>query len=321
MKRFFGLLFLVLLLNGCDDGNLTIETINFEDVPTQSCDTNSIIYKLNENEALLLQIPETAFVNEPTAEGKPTVIDIDDTTYRVVYRFYNGKVTPDNICKTIPPATPVATDQWTASSGKIEITTTTITKAGTIPGSTVITDYNHHIVFKNITFDKGNGTQVYETMVFGDHVIKQDPLPFGFDKLVEQCPNSKQIYNFTTSEAFTLDDLESILIVNEETPIDKPRTAIIGTLKNKLTYRLYSTPTLTQSNFCGTTDPTLPSIKEEWNGVKGVENVSGIIEVSTIKSGTTAYKHTIVIKKATLQNGNKSFKLGDSYVYGELITF
>jgi hypothetical protein len=318
MKRIFSLLVLVFLLNGCDDGNLTIQTIDFEDAKPQSCKTNSVIYNLKENEALLLQIPDTSFVNEPTAEGKPKVIDIDDKTYRVVYRFYDGKVTTDNICNTIPPIKPVPTDQKTASSGKIDITTTTITKAGTIPGSTVITGYNHHIVFKNIVFD----TQKEETMVFGDYVIDQKPLPFGFDKLLEQCPNSKQIYNFTTSgEAFTLDDLESTLIVNEETPIDKPRTAIIGTSKNKLTYRLFSTPTLTQSNFCGTTVPTLPVISEEWNGVNGVANVSGIIEVTTIKSGTTAYKHTIILKKATLKNGNKSFKLGDSYVYGELTTF
>ncbi|WP_396168228.1 hypothetical protein [Flavobacterium sp.] len=322
MKRVFSLLLFVLLLNGCDDGDLTLETIDFEDAQTQSCSTNDIIYKLKEKEALLLEIPNSVFVNEPTDPSAPIVIDIDNSTYRVVYRFYDGTVAADNICNTIPPAKPYITDQWTATSGKIEISTTTNTSAGSIPGSTVITGYNHRIVFKNITFAKTNGTQVYETFVFGDYVTPSTPLPFGFDKTVEQCSSApKQVYNYTSSEAITMDNLDAGLISNVETPINSPRTALIGAVKNKLTYRLYVNGILTPSYFCNLIPPPLPSVGEEWIGVNGVPNVSGIIEVSTIKSGTTAFKHTIVIKNATLKKGNSTFKLGDMYTYGELITF
>ena len=322
MKRVFSLLIFVLLLNGCDDGNLTLETIDFEDAPTKSCgDNNDIIYKLKENEALLLEIPKTEFVNEPTDPASPKVIDIDNSTYRVVYRFYDGAVADDNICNTIPPAKPYAVDQWTATSGKIEIATSTNTIAGTVAGSTVITGYNHRITFRNITFAKTNGTQVYETFVFGDYVTPSTPLPFGFDKTVEQCPTSKDVYNNTSSEALTLENLDATLIVKEETPLNTPRTALIGSIKNKLIYRLYSNGVLTPSYFCNLIPPLLPTISEEWNGVNGVAAISGIIEVTTIKSGTTAFKHTIVIKNATLKYKNSSFKLGDTYIYGELITF
>lgn len=326
MKRVFSLLFFVLILNGCDDGDLTLETIDFEAATTQSCSDNNIIYKLKESEALLLEIPKTTFVNEPSnidsATGYyiPTVIDIDNSTNRVVYRFYNGKVTSENICNTIPPATPYVTDQWVATSGKIEITTTTQTSVGSIPGSTVITGYNHHIVFKNITFAKKNGTQVYETFVFGDYVTPATPLPFAFDKTVEQCLVTKDVYNYSNSESLVLEKLDATLIVNAETPVNTPRTAVIGSAKNKLTYRLYN-GLLTPSYFCNLTTPVLPTISEEWNAVAGVANVSGIIEVTTIKSGTTAFKHTIIIKNATLMKGNSTFKLGDVYNYGELITF
>jgi hypothetical protein len=320
MKRVFSLLVLVILLNGCDDGDLTLETIDFEDVTTQTCTNNNIIYKLKENEALLLEIPKTSFVNDPTVPGIPTVINIDNSTNRVVYRFYNGKVTTDNICNTIPPATPYANDEWVATSGKIEITTTTITQAGSIAGSTVITGYKHHIVFKNITFDKGNGTQVYDTFDFGDYTTTSTSLPFGFDKNVEQCSsNPKDVYNYISSEALTLENLDPSLIVNVETALNTPRTALIDAVKNKLTYRLYN-GLLTPGYFCNTIPPTLPTISEEWNGLNGVANVSGIIEVTTIKSGTTAFKHTIIIKNATLKYKNSTFKLGDVYTYGELIT-
>lgn len=315
MKRFLGLLICALAFNSCDDGDLILEDINFDDVDTQSCSTNDIIYKLKEKEALLLEIPKSTFVNEPTDPAAPTLIDIDNTTNQVVYRFYDGAVATDNICNTIPPALPYVTDQWTASSGKIQIITTTIKSTDAINNSTRITGYNHNIVFKNITFDKTNGTQVYETFPFGDYITSSTPLPFGFDQVVEQCPTSKQLYNYTSSEGLTIDNIDSALIVNTPTPLNKPRTAVIGSVNNKLTYRLYSNGVLTPDYFCTTSVPVLPSISEEWNAVSG-----GIIEVTTVQNGTTAYKHTIVLKNVVLKKGNSDFKLGDSFPYGDLIT-
>lgn len=319
MKRVISLLIFVLFLNSCDDGNLTLETISFDDVATQSCSENEILYKIKDKEALLLQIPTTSFTNEPTDSGLPTVIDIDNSTYRVVYRFFNGAVTADNICNIIPPATPTVNDQWTGLSGKIEITTTAVKTTNTTNNSTQITGYNHNIVLKNITFSKTNGTQVYETFPFGDYVTAATSLPFGFGKVLTQCPSSKQVYNYTSSQSFTLDNLDSSLIVNTETPIGSPRTALIGTSSNIVTYRLFS-GIITSSYFCNTTIPTTPLISEEWNAVSGVSGVSGIIEVTTIKNGTSAFTHTIVLKNVTLKKGNSDFKLGDTYAFGELTT-
>lgn len=319
MKRVLGLLIFALFLNSCDDGDLTLEDIDFEDVSTQSCTTNDIIYKLKESEALLLEMPKTDFVNEPTDVDAPIEIDIDNSTYRVVYRFYNGTIADDNICNTIPPALPTVTDQWTGTSGIIQIATSAIKTTNTTENSTRITGYNHNITFKNITFQKNNGTQVYETFPFGDYTTQATPLPFGFDKVVEQCPTTKQIYNYVSSEALTLDAIDPALIVNVET-LNTPRTALIGSVQNRLTYRLYSNGVLTPTYFCNTTVPTLPSIKEEWNAVNGVAGISGIIEVTTIKNGTSAYTHTIVIKNATLKKGTSDFRLGDNFLYGELTT-
>ena len=314
------MLIFVLLLNGCDDGNLTLETISFEKATTQSCSTNNIIFKLKEKEALLLELPENTFVNEPTPSGTPTLINIDNKTHRVVYRFYNGNVSSDNICNTIPPATPFVTDQWTAESGTIQIITTPVKTTNTSDNSTRITGYNHNITFKNITFSRTGGNQVYETFPFGDYVTSVTPLAFDFDQTLEQCPDKKQIYNYVSSESLTIENIDPDLIVNVETPLNTPRTALIGSTKNKLAYRLYSNGILTPSYFCNTTVPTLPLIKEEWNGVDGIAGTSGIIEVTTIKNGTTAYKHTIVIRNATLKKGNSDFKLGDKFIYGELTT-
>lgn len=316
MKRVISLLFFSLLLNSCDDGDLTLEDIDFDSITTiQSCSNNDILFKLKEKESLLLEMPKTEFVNDPTVPGSPLLKDIDNSSHRVIYRFYDGTVSSDNICSSIPPAKPVVTDQWTALSGKIQIITTAIKTTNTADNSTRITGYNHNITFKNITFQRTGGEQRYETFAFGDYTTPATLLPLVFSTEVKQCSTSKQLYNYTPNgtEALTIDNIDPTLIVNSETPPNTPRTASIGSVNNKLTYRLYNS-SLTEAYFCKDVTPIIPVVKEEWYGE------SGTIEVTTIKNGTSAYKHTIVIKNAVMKKGNSDFKLGDNFSYGELNT-
>ncbi|MDI6047652.1 hypothetical protein [Flavobacterium yafengii] len=312
MKRVVSLLIFALLLNGCDDGDLIQEDISFEDVAAQNCTTNDIIYKLKDSEALILEVLGFTFPTETISQE----LDIN-TSNRVLYRFYNGAVTSSTICETIPPATPIVMDQWTTSGGKIVINTTAIKTTNTTDNSTKITGYNHNITFKNITFIKSNGTQVYETFPFGDYVISATPLPFAFNKTLEQCSSSKQLYDYNSSEALIL-DIDPALIVNQATPLNTPRTGLISDTKNKLTYRLFS-GLLTGAYFCNTTFPATPAVSEEWIAVAGVANESGIVEVTTTTLGT-GFKHTVVLKKAKMKKGNSDFILGDNYIYGELLT-
>ena len=318
MKRIVILLVLALLLNSCDDGNLVLETINFENATTKICNTNNILYKLKKKEALLLEIPSNSFVNEPTTIGVPTEITISGSN-RVVYRFYNGNVAANNICETIAPATPYVIDQWTATGGTIQITTTAIKTSNPADNSTKISGYNHNVIFKNITFAKSNGTQVYETFPYGDYITAATILPFSFDKTLERCTDNKPntLYNYSGSEALTL-EIDPDLITNDVTPLNTPRTGLIGLSTNILKYRLYA-GLITGGYFCNTSIPTTPAISQEWDSEVGVPGISGIIEVTTTTNGT-GLKHTIVLKKVTLKKGNSDFTLGDSYIYGELLT-
>lgn len=318
MKRVLCGLIIALLFNSCDDGNLSQEVISFDTVTIQSCSTNNIIYKIKGQEALLIQIPSSAFTDEPSAIGTPAVIDINSTN-RVVYRFYNGTIPSSMFCETIPPSTPTVTDEWIATAGKIQITTTAVKTTNATTGRTTITGYNHNIVFKNITFAKQNGTQVYETFTFGDYSRTITPLVLGFDETLEQCSTTKQIYNYNSGEALTLDNIDTNLIQNQITPLNTPRTALLGTTTNKLVYRLFTNGVVTPSYFCNTTLPTVPAISQEWIAEAGVANVKGTIEVTTTNVLNT-YTHRIVLKKATFVKGNNNFTLGDSYVLGDLIT-
>jgi len=135
----------------CDDGNVTVQTINFDSVTAHNC--NDLVYKLNSNEAFIIEITENAlaFTNEPTVSNTPKTYQISSANH-VVYRFYNGTVATANICSTIPPATPSVSEEWIATSGTIEITTTANKSTNSATNGTRITGFNHYIVLRNITF-------------------------------------------------------------------------------------------------------------------------------------------------------------------------
>ncbi|MFH7015096.1 hypothetical protein [Flavobacterium sp. FlaQc-47] len=323
MKKYASLLLFALLLNGCDDGDLTVDTIDFDDtsITSQSCDplTNNLIYRLKPQESLLIQLPDDKIINDPTLEGKPLIYDIDNSTYRVVYRAYDGTVATANICGAIPPTSPKVTQEWQATAGQIVITTTPITDNTATDGSTKITGYNHNINFKNITFLKPSGPQVQEEFSFGDYQTTVTPVVVTFsDENADYCPDTKKIYNDNTVSSLVLENIAD-LIVNEATPTGTPRTSLInlnGTT-NKLYYRTYSggLPVDTKSYFCTEKTPTTPAVLDTWVGQDGQANVSGIIEVTTTND-LKVFRHKIVLRNATLQKGNSTFKLATTFVLG-----
>jgi len=317
MKRILCILSLLLFITACDDGNLTVDAIDFSEVAVQKCTDKDVIYKVKDAEMLFIEIPASTFISDATVEGEPIEVAINSTN-KVTYRKYDGTVSSANICPTIPDATPNLKEQWNATSGIIQITSTAIKSTNSTDNSTRITGYTYNIVFKNITFQKPTGPQVYETFAFGNYATTLNPLAFGFNEEVDKSACSTKIYDFSGGEVFTLDvENYTTLFANEVTTT--PRTALISAT-NKLSYRLYS-GTVTDANyFCATTIPTTPTLLQQWNAVDGIEATSGIIEVSTTTLTTTTYQHTIRLKKVTLKKGNSDFSLGDDYLFGTLIT-
>ncbi len=313
MKKIIGLFAILLILNGCDDGNLTIETINFEDITAVKCTNSDVVYKIKENEALILEIPASSFINEPTAAGITRNVIINETN-KVTYRSYAGTIATANICDLVQPSTPDIIEEWKAISGTIEITTTanvvpnTTSTAG---NATKITGYTHNIIFKGITFDKPGVDQLYENYPFGNYVKNITPLPFSFDEDADKCTSSNIVYNFSGSESLVLDIPPSFFPATSGT-----QTGLVSAT-NKVTYKFYESA-LNSSYFCTSPTPTTPVLKEQWNANFGVTGVSGIIEVTTTTFGT-GFKHTIRLKKVTLKKGLSEFYLGDDYLYGSFI--
>lgn len=322
MKRILGLLVLMLFLNGCDDGDLTIETINFDDVQAASC--GDIIYKLNGNEALYIKIPESAnaFSNNVTPTDAPTTIAIGGEV-SVTYRAYNGTVTVANLCNTPAPISPVATEEWVASAGTIEIATIAVySTPDEITGATKILKYIHNIVFKNIVFNKPSGVQVYETFSFGEYQTTATTLSLNFDaEDLQICPSNQLLYNARNNgiEAIYIQNFDASLL--DTTNLGVAKTGLISSTTNKLVYKLFisSITTSNQDYFCGATFPDTPEVNEEWIAQNGVTDVSGIIEVTTTTNGS-GFLHTVVLKAVTFQKDNNTFYLGNSIVMGTLLT-
>ena len=57
MKRILGLVGLLLVINACDDGNLTVDTLDFDSISAVKCTSKDVIYKVKDSEILYLEIP------------------------------------------------------------------------------------------------------------------------------------------------------------------------------------------------------------------------------------------------------------------------
>ncbi|MFB9079872.1 hypothetical protein ACFFLS_08275 [Flavobacterium procerum] len=321
MKKFTYLLLFALMLNGCDDGDLTVDRIDFESANPQNCTLNeNLIYKLKDQEALLLQLVENAGIIEDDSTYTYNIDPGGKGNYRVVYRAYDGTVATDNICGTIPPSTPKVSEEWLATSGVINITSKQKTSAIATDGSTKIEGYNHSINFTNIQFLLPSGkTQTYETYPFGNLTSTLSipaSLVFATPQTAYKCPNLDRVYNYTASFFIMIDNIEPDLLKNEVTPLDSPRRRPVGTTTNRVVYRTIKqdTGSFTSSYFCGgATFPTLPGIDLDFTAEIGVD---GMIEVATEEVAGVFY-HTIILKAVKMKKGNSSFSLPSTFLLGK----
>ena len=164
MKKLFVLVASVFMLQACDDGDITLESFNFDTVNIQECTDNNLIFKINGDEMLLINIPEASFANEETPDGSPRIVNVSSSN-QIIYRIYSGTVTDDNLCDLIPPATPVVKNEWNATGGTIEI----ITDALYASDGVTITGYTHNIKFVNVNFSGSSNSFSFTEYNFGNY--------------------------------------------------------------------------------------------------------------------------------------------------------
>jgi hypothetical protein len=323
MKYFVGVLLCFFTFSGCNDGDLITSEINLDTLTTvQKCTDSSTLYKINGQEALLLNIAETFFPNIETPASIPTVVNIGSGA-TAVYRKYSGTPITTTICANPAPATPIVTEEWNIVGGTIEITTVKIPDTTT---PTTIVGYNHNIVLKNVTFVSPSGQQItYTTKEFGNYRTNIITLPFNFATTTTvKCLTKNLLFRYDNSEVLIL-DVDPALFLNDPTVVGTPRQRLVNsvtnTITNKVIYRKYNGG-LNADFFCGSLTPATPFLIEEWNAVNGVATTSGIITVDTEALNSTTFRHTIKLFKTSFKNGIREYSPNPngSYLFGTYTT-
>lgn len=118
----------LILLFACDDGDLQIETLDFDNASIQHCDPvevdlPNVLFKLNSTEALILELPSGSIKNEMT-EGSLIYLVSASGPAKITYRTFSDKVATNYFCADIPLSTPTVLDEIIAKGGEVLITTT-----------------------------------------------------------------------------------------------------------------------------------------------------------------------------------------------------
>lgn len=328
MKKIHGLLSVALFFVSCDDGDLAVTDAIRYDAPTLvKCNLNNILYKLNGDQALILEISDVATAFKNKVETKK-LITIDNTSNKLIFRSYNGEVKATNICATTPEFYPTPKEEWIAQSGVIEIKTIAIkSDPNTTTNATRITLYRHSIILRNISWLKPDGSIQLENSdrLFGVYQTAPTyPLAFGFqdNPLVYKstCLNDNTIVAKSGSESMRLklDDASFAALFNNTTTLpDAPKTRPL-TVDNTIIYNLFNN-IISVSDFCLPLPATRPIVLEEWKAAILTGTTNATIEVETENETSTTVKHTIYLRSVTFSNGNVSFYYGDRIKFGYFI--
>lgn len=335
MKRFLGLLILSFCINSCDDGEFEIQSFDFSTIAASRCfGANTIeespiffLYYTNDREALFLEIAAINFPNIVTQPDDPNTVVISSTN-KVTYRVYNGAVTSASICSTIPPVSPTPVEEWIATSGVIEIRTAANKQTNPTTGQSFITGYTHTIKLVNTLFTKSDGNeQLFDELFLGPFVTNADPPEIDPSSLVRKCDDDFNYIFKNTGEQVIELFTDAVLFINEETPVDNPRTAVIGQQNTSINYKVFIDDIPQPATFfCTTPLASFPSLVETWTGEAGNSTaMTGIIEVTTELvpdpiSGTNVFRHTIYLRKVKFQKSGTDFTFGDLYELGFINT-
>lgn len=147
MKYLLFFCFLTLLAS-CNDGDLQIETIDFDSITNvQACDSpistaSTVFFKINDKEALILELQAGVLKNEASTS---TISSAVPGQSKVTYRAFSDKVTNNYFCDAIPTTTPSVVEEIEAGDGEVLITTTMVDDDTTIT-------YEHNIQLSGLTF-------------------------------------------------------------------------------------------------------------------------------------------------------------------------
>lgn len=150
----------------CSDGDLQIEAIDFDSVAVQDCGNikaskANVLFKINEDEALILTLPNGALRNEAGQVSSAV-----PGASKVSYRIFSGKVSKNYFCDEVPLTDPFVLEEIEAEGGQVIITTT----------ATDSITFSHEITLSGISFVTSSNTRITDLRIndYGTVVTKAE---------------------------------------------------------------------------------------------------------------------------------------------------
>ena len=152
IRCLFALLFCRFI--SCDDGDLQIEIIDFDDATIDFCETTTDInstffFKLNPNEALILDLQSGLLQNEAS---DTTIVSNVPGQSQVTYRTFDGQINKNYFCDQLPPSEPVVLEEILAEGGQVLV--------NTVQSESDTTVYEPTIELSGISLVNSNGERI-----------------------------------------------------------------------------------------------------------------------------------------------------------------
>jgi len=292
----------------CDDGDLQIEEVDFDEAQIESCPgledptQTTFFFKIEEDEALLLNLAGGLIQNETSAPG--TLASTIPEPSNLIYRFFSENVTSAYFCDAVPPLTPTVVKENLATAGDISIDT----RVDTLTADTK--NYSHTISIKNLALLNDQGEQLTDlsTMDYGDFITRQKNsaklgVPFSnySDLDITECTaapvaDNTRLFKIINDEFIALDVAAAdSLFVNAATD-SVPRNLDLG---NREVFK-YTVLDTVMDNALACSTSFGEDIKS-WHFV----STSGNLNVETVASapdvnGSIAFTHTITLENMVL---------------------
>lgn len=153
------LVFILCLFNSCDDGDLIIETIDFNDISISFCESattvnSTLFFKTNTTEALVLELQSGLLKNEVSPE---TIVSTIPGQSQLIYRTFSENVASNYFCDAVPPVIPTVSDEFEAEKGEVLITTVQSENDSTI--------FEHKIELNGISFVNSSGQRITDLRI------------------------------------------------------------------------------------------------------------------------------------------------------------
>jgi len=155
MRKLFFLVLCTGVLFSCSDGDLQIETIDFDSISLQYCTapeatTKNVLFKINDTEALILELQSGVLNNGVIGETITTESTVPSQS-QLTYRIFSDDVDSDYFCDDIPTVAPVVIDEVEGEDGSVIIETIADEANG---------NFVHTIHLSGISFVTGNGERI-----------------------------------------------------------------------------------------------------------------------------------------------------------------